>query len=55
MDRAKEKRLARQRRHVRVRKYVRGTADWRLSDVAWVSSLIQEEPRMMGHPRLFFF
>jgi large subunit ribosomal protein L18 len=27
MDRAKEKRLARQRRHVRVRKYVRGTAD----------------------------
>jgi large subunit ribosomal protein L18 len=27
MDRAKEKRLARQRRHARVRKYVRGTAD----------------------------
>jgi large subunit ribosomal protein L18 len=27
MDRAKEKRLARQRRHTRVRKYVRGTAD----------------------------
>jgi large subunit ribosomal protein L18 len=26
MDRAKEKRLARQRRHERVRKYVRGTA-----------------------------
>jgi len=27
MDRAKEKRLARQRRHARVRKYVRGTTD----------------------------
>jgi large subunit ribosomal protein L18 len=27
MDKAKEKRLARQRRHARVRKHVRGTAD----------------------------
>jgi len=27
MDKAKEKRLARQRRHARVRKYVRGTTD----------------------------